>query len=166
MGTGEAAGIILAMLFERHRDGFIVSTDPDRLDVDAIHAFLTTSYWAAGISRDLVARALRGSLGFGLYEGADQVGLARVVTDSATFAYLCDVYVLPARRGRGLGRWLVQCVLDHPDLAGLRRFSLVTRDAHEVYRPFGFTALAHPERHMEIVRPGIYLEKAPSLYQV
>jgi len=144
----------------RERDGFTVATDPARLDVDAIHAFLTTSYWSEGIPRDIVERALRGSLCFGLYQGEEegerQVGLARVVTDAATFAYLCDVYVLPELRGRGLGRWLMACVMEHPDLQGLRRFNLVTRDAHELYRPFGFTEIRNPDRHMEIVRPGLY----------
>jgi GNAT superfamily N-acetyltransferase len=144
------------MSYERHRDGFTVSTHPGRLDVDAIHAFLTTSYWAEGIPRETVARSLEGSLCFGLYEGGSQIGLARVITDLATFAYLCDVYVLPERRGLGLGRWLMQCVMDHPGLAGLRRFVLVTRDAHELYRPFGFTEPARPETYMEIARPGIY----------
>lgn len=137
-------------------DGFTVSTAADRLDPGAIHAFLTTSYWAEGISRELVERALRSSLCFGLYEGSRQIGLARVITDGATFAYLCDVYVLPEMRGKGLGTWLMECVMAHPDLQGLRRFSLVTRDAHELYRPFGFTEIARPDRHMEISRPGLY----------
>lgn len=144
------------MNLEHHRDGFTVSTDPARLDLDAIHAFLATSYWAEGIPREILERALRGSLCFGLYEGERQVGLARVITDAATFAYLCDVYVLPEMRGRGLGKWLIECVMEHPDLQGLRRFSLVTRDAHELYRPFGFTEIRSPERHMEIARPGLY----------
>jgi len=138
------------------RDGFTVSTDPALLDVHAVHAFLTTSYWAEGIPRETVERALRNSLCFGLYEGRRQVGLARVITDGATFAYLCDVYVLPEMRGWGLGTWLMECVMAHPDLQGLRRFYLVTRDAHELYRPFGFTEIKSPERHMEIVRPGLY----------
>lgn len=144
------------MFYERHRERFTVSTDPARLDTDAVHAFLSTSYWAEGIPHETVALSLRNSLCFGLYEGNSQIGLARMVTDRVTFAYLCDVYVLPERRGLGLGQWLMQCVMDHPDLAGLRRMSLVTQDAHELYRPFGFRELAHPERHMEIARPGIY----------
>lgn len=147
------------MSCERRRDGFTISTDPQRLDLDAIHAFLSTSYWAAGIPREILERALRGSLCFGLYEGERQIGLARVITDSATYAYLCDVYVLPEMRGRGLGTWLMQCVMEHPDLQGLRRFSLVTRDAHELYRPLGFTEIKSPERHMEIVRPGVYRQE-------
>lgn len=141
---------------EHHRDGFTVSTDPARLDVDAVHAFLATAYWCEGIPRETVERALRNSLCFGLYEGDRQIGLARVITDAATYAYLCDVYVLPEYRGQGLGTWLMQCVMEHPDLQGLRRFSLVTRDAHELYRPFGFAEIDRPERHMEIARPGIY----------
>lgn len=144
------------MPLEHHRDGFTVSTDPARLDVDAVHAFLTTSYWAEGIPRETVERSLRNSLCFGLYEGDRQVGLARAITDGVTFAYLCDVYVLPELRGRGLGTWLMECVMAHPDLQGLRRFSLVTRDAHELYRPFGFQEIRSPELHMEIVRPGLY----------
>jgi GNAT superfamily N-acetyltransferase len=141
---------------EHSRESFTVSTDPARMDVDAVHAFLATSYWAEGIPRETVERALRGSLCFGLYEGDRQIGLARMVTDRATFAYLCDVYVLPEFRGRGLGTWLMECVMEHPDLQGLRRLSLVTRDAHELYRPFGFTEIQSPGRHMEIVRPGLY----------
>lgn len=141
---------------EHHRDGFTVSTDPSRLDVDAVHSFLTTSYWAEGIPRETVERSLRGSLCFGLYEGDRQTGLARVITDGATFGYLCDVYVLPELRGQGLGTWLMECVMAHPDLQGLRRFSLVTRDAHELYRPFGFQEIRSPEGRMEIVRPGLY----------
>jgi GNAT superfamily N-acetyltransferase len=148
------------MNFEHHRDGFTVSTDSARLDLDAIHAFLAISYWAEGIPREILERALRGSLCFGLYEGGRQVGLARVITDAATFAYLCDVYVLPEMRGRGLGKWLIGCVTEHPDLQGLRRFSLVTRDAHELYRPFGFTEIRSPGRHMEIARPGLYKQES------
>jgi GNAT superfamily N-acetyltransferase len=141
---------------EHHRDGFTVSTDPGRLDLGAIHAFLSTSYWAEEIPRELLARAIGNSLCFGLYEGERQIGLARVITDGATYAYLCDVYVLAEMRGKGLGIWLMECVMAHPDLQGLRRFSLVTRDAHELYRPFGFTEIARPEAHMEISRPGLY----------
>ena len=150
------------MSFERRREDFTVSTDPGRLDVHAIHAFLVTSYWAEGILREVLERALRNSLCFGLYDGEGrQIGLARVITDGATYAYLCDVYVLPEWRGRRLGTWMMECVMAHPDLQGLRRFTLVTRDAHELYRPFGFTEIAAPGRHMEIVRPGIYKSPHP-----
>lgn len=139
------------------RGEYSISTDPRFLDVGAIHEFLTTSYWAEGIGRELVQRALDGSLCFGLYHGAEQVGLARVVTDRATFAYLCDVYVLQSHRGHGLGAWLTETVMSHPDLQGLRRFSLVTKDAQGLYRKFGFAEVEAAGRHMEIVRPGIYL---------
>ena len=145
------------MHFERTREAFTVTTDPARLDLDAAHAFLATAYWSAGVPRQVLERAFAGSLCFSLLEaGRGQVGLARIITDGATFAYLCDVYVLPERRGRGLGVWLIECVMDHPDLAGLRRFSLVTQDAHGLYRRFGFAPLGHPERHMEIVHPDRY----------
>jgi len=148
------------MFYERHQDGFTVSTDPARLDLDAIHLALSQSYWSAGVPKEIVERGLRGSLCFGLYDQGRQVGLARVITDAATFAYLCDVYVLPEYRGRGLGKLLVRSVMEHPDLQGLRRFNLVTRDAHELYRRFGFTEIKNPDRHMEILRPDIYRKPA------
>ncbi|TAK98601.1 MAG: N-acetyltransferase [Verrucomicrobia bacterium] len=141
---------------EWKRSQFDVSTDPAKLDVAAIHAFLASCYWSEGIPREIVERALQNSLCFGLFDGAAQVGLARVVTDYATFAYLCDVYVLESHRGRGLGKWLIECVMAHPQLQGLRRFSLVTRDAHKLYEPFDFTPLRAPERHMERHKPDIY----------
>lgn len=145
------------MPYERHQDGFTVSDDPARLDVDAIHDFLSQhSYWAREIPREVVARALANSLCFGLYEGSRQIGLARMITDRATFGYLCDVYVHPEYRGRHLGKWLMQCVMEHPDLSGFRRMHLVTRDAQELYRPFGFTEVSQPECHMEITQPDIY----------
>jgi GNAT superfamily N-acetyltransferase len=142
---------------EQTHGGYTISTDPTRMDLDAIHAYLSRSYWAEGVPREIVERSLLGSLAFGLFHGGAQVGLARVVTDRATFAYLCDVYVLEEHQRRGLGRWLIETVMAHPDLQGLRRFSLVTRDAHALYSTFGFSALASPGGHMEIVRPGLYL---------
>jgi GNAT superfamily N-acetyltransferase len=133
-------------------DGYEISTDPARLDRRAIHAFLTTSYWSPGIPLDVVERAIDGSLPFGLYaHDGEQVGFARVVTDSATFGFLADVYVLEAHRGRGLGRWLVEAVLDHPSLAGVRRLTLATADAHSLYSRFGFEP-ADSTRVMELVR--------------
>ncbi len=141
---------------EVSRGDFLISTDPARLDAAAIHEELTRSYWAEGIPLDLVARSLQGSLCFGLYRGSRQVGLARVITDRATYAYLCDVYVLQEFRGQGLGRWLMETVMGHPDLSGLRRLSLVTRDAQGLYAPLGFAPLGQPERHMEIVHRGLY----------
>jgi GNAT superfamily N-acetyltransferase len=138
------------------RDGYCITTDPDRLDVDAVHAYLIRSYWAAGIPREIVTRAMRGSLCFGLFQGTEQVGFARVITDRATFAYLCDVYVLEQHRGRGLGKWLIGAIVAHPELLGLRRFVLATRDAHGLYAQHGFEPLARPEIFMEIVRPDVY----------
>jgi GNAT superfamily N-acetyltransferase len=141
---------------EWKQNNLLVSTDPAKLDVDAIHVFLTRAYWCEGIPRDIVERAVRQSLSFGLFDGAAQVGLARVVTDYATFAYLCDVYVLESHRGQGLGKWLIECVMAHSQLQGLRRFNLATRDAHGLYAQFGFQPLAKPEAHMERHKPDIY----------
>lgn len=143
-------------MVETTRAGYRISTDSAAMDVDAIHAYLTRSYWAEGIPRETVERSLRGSMCFGLFSDREQVGFARVITDGATFAYLCDVYVLEGHRGRGLSKWLMEVVLAHPDLQGLRRFLLATRDAHELYRRYGFTPMPRPERFMEIVRPNIY----------
>jgi GNAT superfamily N-acetyltransferase len=141
---------------EWKQNEFVVSTDPARLDVTAIHAFLTRAYWSEQIPREVIERAVRHSLCFGLFEGNAQIGLARVVTDYATFAYLCDVYVRESHRGRGLGKWLIECVMAHPQLQGLRRFNLVTRDAHGLYARHGFQSLAKPENHMERHKPDIY----------
>lgn len=141
---------------EWSRDGFTVSTDPARLDLDAIHAFLVSSYWARGIRREVVERSIANAIPFGLYEGARMVGFARVVTDRATIAYVGDVFVLEPWRGRGLSRWLMECVLEHPELQGFRRWLLATRDAHALYRKVGFTPLAAPDRWMEIRDPDPY----------
>ena len=130
------------------QSGVEVSSDAARLDVDAVHAFLSQSYWSPGIPREVLDRALKNSLCFGAYEGSRQVGFARVVTDRATFAWLCDVFVDPAVRGGGLGTFLVGTATAHPDIADLR-LVLGTRDAHELYRRFGFASLAAPERWME-----------------
>ena len=149
------------MSYIAERGDFTVSTDPVRLDVTAIHDFLCNkSYWAQGIPLEVVQKALANSLCFGLYAGAEQIGLARVITDRATYLYLCDVYVLESRRGDGLGRWLIECVIAHPDLQGLRRMSLVTADAHGLYAQYGFVALAKPERYMEKTDPDIYRRNA------
>lgn len=149
---------------EWRRDGFTISTDPAKLDRGAIHDFLTGSYWATGIPREVVDRSIDGSLCFGVYDRQDQdrqVGFARVITDFATFAYLADVYVLESHRRRGLAAWLMESILAHPKLLGLRRWMLVTRDAHPLYQKFGFRELAHPERIMEMTFPGIYENDAP-----
>jgi aspartate racemase len=138
---------------------FTISTDPARQDLDAVHAYLTRSYWAEGIPREVVAESMRNSLCFGLFDGdGRQIGFARVVTDRITFAYLCDVYVLEEYRGSGLGKRLVGTVVEHPDLRKVRRFLLATRDAHTLYEQYGFTPMQAPERFMEIFRPRIYAE--------
>jgi ribosomal protein S18 acetylase RimI-like enzyme len=138
------------------RGPYSVTADRRRIDVDAVHGFLTRSFWARGISKGLVAKSIAHSLSFGLFDERAQIGFARVVTDSSTYAYLCDVYVLEDYRGRGLGKWMMAFVMAHPELQGLRRFQLVTRDAHGLYRPFGFKTPSHPERCMEIFRSGMY----------
>lgn len=149
------------MSYEARRGGHVVSDDPARLDLALIHGFLASSYWAAGIPEETMRRSIAGSLAFGLYRlddegGGRQVGFARAVTDRATYAYLADVFVVPDERGQGLGTFLVEAVLAHPDLQGLRRWSLVTRDAHDLYRKFGFVPLAAPERHMERLERDLY----------
>jgi GNAT superfamily N-acetyltransferase len=139
---------------EYERNGFQISTDPARLDLDAIHSFLANeAYWSPGVAREKVARQMQHSLCFGLYAGTQQAGFARVISDFTTFAYLADVFVLRPFRGQGLGKWLVQTILAHPELQGLRRFSLNTRDAHELYRQFGFDNHPHPENYLIIQRP-------------
>jgi GNAT superfamily N-acetyltransferase len=141
---------------------FLISTDPALLDVPVIYEFLSArSYWAAGRPLDVVRRSLGNSLCFGLYDRQRQVGLARVVTDRATFAWLCDVFVLGEYRGRGLAKWLIGCVMAYPALQGLRRFLLGTRDAHGLYERYGFTSLADPTRFMEMFRPGVCQTEQP-----
>lgn len=138
------------------RGELTITTDPARVDRAAVRAFLAGSYWAEGIPSEIVDRSIDGSIPFALFDGPRQIGFARAITDRATFAYLADVYVLDEYRGRGLGTWLVEAVMSHPDLQGLRRWMLVTRDAHGLYEKFGFTALSKPERVMEIAKPDIY----------
>jgi GNAT superfamily N-acetyltransferase len=137
--------------------GYEISTDKTRLDPAAIHAYLSRSYWSPGIPREVVDRAIANSLCFGLYDAhKTQIGFARVVTDTATFAYLADVYVLENHQGKGLGKWLIKTIVSHPSLTSLRRFLLATRDAHTLYEKYGFQPLSRPERFMEIFRPDIY----------
>jgi len=126
-----------------------ISTDPERLDIDLVHRFLSEeAYWSPGVSRERVERSIENSIVFGLYHGAEQIGFARIVTDRAAFAYLADVFVISEHRGRGLGKWLVETVLSHPDLQGLRKFILGTADAHSLYERFGFRPV-DPSRMME-----------------
>lgn len=133
-----------------------ISTDRQRIDISVVHAFLAQSYWSPGIPREIVERAIANSLCFGVYLGAAQVGFARVVTDKATFAYLADVFIVPPHRGQGLSKWLMQFIMGHEDLQGLRRFLLATKDAHGLYAQFGFAALADPSRIMENLKPDVY----------
>jgi GNAT superfamily N-acetyltransferase len=144
------------MTSEWQRGSYTISTDKQRLDLDVVHSFLTTSYWAEGIPLATVQRSIEHSLAFGLYQGQQQIGFARVVTDQATFAYLADVFVLDAFRGQGLGQWLMATISAHPDLQGLRRWLLATRDAHTLYQKFGFTPLTQPDRFMQRWAPDVY----------
>jgi GNAT superfamily N-acetyltransferase len=127
-----------------------ISTDRTRLDIELIHDFLTNSYWAKGVPREVVERSIQHSLPFAAFQGTNQIGFARVITDFATFAYIADVFVLSEHRGRGVARALIRAILSHPQLQGLRRLLLATRDAHGLYAKFGFQALSHPEHFMTI----------------
>jgi GNAT superfamily N-acetyltransferase len=138
------------------RGEFVVSTERELLDLDRVHAFLAECYWAKGIPRDVVVRSIENSLCFGLYAAGRQIGFARVISDYATYAYIGDVFVIESFRGRGLGKWLMECVLEHPRLQGLRRWSLVTRDAHGLYAQLGFGPLKKPQNYMELHRPDLY----------
>lgn len=142
---------------EHRRGEYSISTDPARIDLDVVHNYLTNCYWAKGIPRDVVARSIEHSLCFGIYHGSEgQVGFARVISDFATIAYLGDVFVLEAHRGQGLSKWLMECITRHPALQGLRRWILLTRDAHGLYSQFGFTPLKSAEPYMELHRPDVY----------
>ena len=146
--------------FESTREQFTISTDKSRLDLDAICDFLTRAYWAKGRPRERTARALENSLVFGLYDGPRQIGLGRVVSDYAIFAYLCDVFIHEDYRARGLGKWMIETIMSHPDLQGLRRWTLATRDAHGLYRQYGWNSLSDPAGWMEILRPFAGEERA------
>ena len=135
---------------------FTITDKREDLDIETIHNFLRESYWAKGIPRSIVDKAINNSLCFGMYHNPKQVGFGRVVTDLATFAYLADVFVVPPYRGRGLGKWLVSCLLAHPEVQGLRRWLLTTLDAHGLHEQSGFVALRRPEVFMEINDPNIY----------
>jgi GNAT superfamily N-acetyltransferase len=154
MTTGRVAD---SEVIEHQRGEFLISTRRERLSVDVVHGFLTNCYWAKGIPREVVAWSIEHSLCFGIYEDSGaQVGFARVVSDFATVAYLGDVFVLESHRGRGLSKWLMECVVQHPALQNLRRWILLTRDAHGLYSKFGFTPVKSPERYMELHRPDVY----------
>lgn len=151
------------MSHAEHRHGeFIVTTDPARLDIAFIHSYLTRSYWSEGISRDIVERGIANSLCFGVYESDQQVGFARVITDYATFAYLADVFIIESHRGKGLSKFLMECIINDPRLQGFRRWILGTRDAHGLYAQYGFKPLAKPERFMEVHDPHVYKKPVAS----
>ena len=135
--------------FEKRQGRYVVSCDPSRLNLDVIHGFLTESYWAYGITKEKVENSIRHSLCFGLYDGDSQIGFARVLSDYTHFGLLADVFVLESHRKKGLGKFLVGTVLEHPALQGLRRFTLATKDAHGLYAKLGFQPLSNPERFME-----------------
>ena len=143
----------MPQMIETHNEQFTISTDPERLDMDTICDFLKRAYWANTRPRERTERALQNSLVFGLYEGDQQIGLARVISDYSIFAYLCDVFIHEDYRAHGLGKWLIQTVMEHPDLKDVRRWLLVTHDAHEFYKPFGFTFIEDPEHWMQNFRP-------------
>jgi Acetyltransferase (GNAT) family. len=147
------------MIHEWKREQYTISTSRERLDLNVIHDFLTQSYWAAGVTMEIVKRSVENSLPFGMYENDRQIGFARVITDYATFAYLADVFVLDAWRGAGLGRWLVAVIDSHPQLKDLRRWMLATRDAHGLYRTVGFQNLKQPDRWMEKHNPDAYVKR-------
>jgi len=146
------------------RGDYLISTDRSRLDVEAIHDFISNrSYWGQGRTLEVVERSLDNSLNFGLYNNTKQVGFARVVTDYATFAWIADVFVLPEHRGRGLSKWLMEVMLSHERLQGFRRWVLATKDAHSLYERFGFIALHRPERWME--RPDPNMQESPDYWK-
>jgi N-acetylglutamate synthase-like GNAT family acetyltransferase len=134
-------------------NNFTISTDKNKIDIDYVHQFLSNSYWSPGLPMETIKRAMQNSLCFGVYENKKQVGYARMITDTATFAYLADVFIDENYRGKGLGKWLVKVILAHPDLQGLRRIILATRDAHSLYAQFGFVPFATPERWMAFAPP-------------
>lgn len=140
-------------IFETHRDGLTISTDPTRLDFDVVCDFLSRAYWAKGRPRDATERAYAHSLVFGLYHGPRQIGVARVLSDHAIFAYLMDVFVHEDYRGRGLGKWLIETILSHPELKNVRRWMLATSDAHELYARYGFQVPSQPGLWMERLKP-------------
>ena len=147
------------MTREWRRGEYLISTGKHLLDLSVIHGFLTTSYWAQGIPFETMKKSIEHSLNFGVYKEGKQVGFARVITDYATYAYIGDVFILEEYRGQDLSKWLMQVIADHPELQGLRRWTLLTRDAHELYRKTGFTEPQNPERYMEKTDSNVYKTK-------
>lgn len=148
---------LTSRIIELKRKEFVLSTDPARLDLGLIHRYLSEeSYWARGIPYEVVRRSIENSICFGIYQESQQVAFSRVISDLATYAWIGDVFVLPTQRKQGLGKWLVEAMLQHPDLQGLRRWTLATGDAHGLYARYGFKPVEQPERLMEIRPPNIY----------
>jgi len=143
--------------FEAQQGQFLISTDTVKIDVPFVHRFLSeTSYWAKNIPFDVVQTSIHNSLCFGVYDGEAPIGFARVITDKATFGYLADVFILESYRGQGLSKWLMETILEHPEMQGFRRWALATADAHGLYEQYGFTPLAKPDRWMEKHNPQVY----------
>ncbi len=154
----------MARASEWRRGSWVISTDAGRLQIDVVHGYLSRSYWAEDIPREIVVRSIENSLCFGLYAAGErerQIGFARVVTDFATFAWIGDVFVLEEERGKGLAVWMMEVIAGHPDLQGLRRWILATRDAHGLYRKTGFAPLARPDAFLERWEPEFYSRRAP-----
>lgn len=137
---------------EWHHNGYSISDNPQNLQINIIHKYLKDAYWSEGISMETVRRAIKHSLCFGVYHGTKQIGFARVVSDMTKLAYLADVFILPAHQKQGLGKWLIGCILEHPELKTVNRFLLATADAHGLYRHFGFDDLREPQKMMELRR--------------
>jgi N-acetylglutamate synthase-like GNAT family acetyltransferase len=146
------------MIYDVKKNNYLISTDKSKIDIDYVHRFLSQSYWSPGVPVQVVKKAMKGSLCFGVYHKNKQIGYARIVTDKATFAYLADVFIDENYRGKGLGKWLVETILAHPHLQGLRRILLATKDAHKLYEQCGFTSINNPERYM-VYNPAAYKSK-------
>jgi len=144
------------MIREWLQGEYSISTDVNQLDLNVIHQFLASSYWAKGLPLEVLQRSIQNSLIFGLYKSKQQIGFARLITDHATFAYVADVFILEPFREQGLGKWLMETIISYPELQGLRRWLLATKDAHELYRRFGFTELNNSDRFMEKWSPDVY----------
>ena len=138
------------------KDGFTITTEKEKIDIPYVHRFLRQSYWACTIPVEVVQRSIEGSLCFAVFHQQKQIGFARVITDEATFAYLADVFIDEHYRGEGLSKWLMEIIMGHPSLQGLRRFMLATRDAHGLYSRFGFSPLTNTDRWMQIHNPDVY----------
>lgn len=144
-------------LFEETKDGFLLSTDKSKLDIASIHDYLSNrSYWAKGVPFDVVKKAAENSVCFGIYESSRQIGFARVITDTATIGYIGDVFILEDYRGKGLSKWLMECIMKHPELQGLRRWILLTKDAHGLYKKYGFKEPEDFSVYMELKNPNVY----------